>query len=444
MNRWLESLKQLKKYPSAVAGMILICFLFGLAAYAMIAIPYQEALELWRGGEEWQDHPRNAGPAWTNLWRRENLPSTIELSSQQMQVETDFVRGVRRERMVLPFDYGYTEFPSEMNLFIEAEFEEKTPFLSVSWYTPDGREMISLGNHRPGRSLRLSLSQNRHLEKRLGAPAHIGLLARPDTLDSPQVEQGEYRLILEAVHFEEGSRLDARFILYGQVHGLAGTDHQRRDLMVAILWGAPIALLFGLVAAVGTTVATLVIAATGVWFGGWVDGAIQRITEVNMILPLLPVLVMVGTLFSRSLWLMLAVVVVLGLFSAGVKMYRSILLPVKQAPFIEAAQAYGAGNRRIILRYMIPRILPILIPNFVTLIPTFVFLEASLAVLGLGDPLLPTWGKILNDAQQQSALYNEFYYWVIAPAVMLMLTGLGFAMLGFAMDRIFNPRLRSG
>jgi peptide/nickel transport system permease protein len=120
-----------------------------------------------------------------------------------------------------------------------------------------------------------------------------------------------------------------------------------------------------------------------------------------------------------------------------------MLLPIRTAPYIEAARAYGAGNARIILRYMIPRILPVLIPTFVTLIPTFVFLEASLALLGLGDPVLPTWGKILNDAQGQSALYHGYYYWVVAPAFLLMLTGLGFALLGFALDRIFNPRLRA-
>jgi peptide/nickel transport system permease protein len=180
----------------------------------------------------------------------------------------------------------------------------------------------------------------------------------------------------------------------------------------------------------------------GVWFGGWVDALIQRVTEVNMILPMLPILVMVGTLYSTSIWLMLGIVVALGIFSAGIKMYRAMLLPLRDAAYIEAARGYGASNSRIVLRYMIPRILPVLIPGFVTLIPTFVFLEASLAVLGLGDPVLPTWGKVLNDAQTNSALYQGYYYWVLEPAVLLMLTGLGFAMLGFALDRIFNPRLR--
>ncbi|MBI4731230.1 MAG: ABC transporter permease, partial [Chloroflexi bacterium] len=75
-------------------------------------------------------------------------------------------------------------------------------------------------------------------------------------------------------------------------------------------------------------------------------------------------------------------------------------------------------------------------------IPGYVFLEASLAVLGLGDPVLPTWGKIINDAQANGALYQGLYYWVLEPAVLLMITGLAFAMLGFSLDRIFNPRLR--
>jgi peptide/nickel transport system permease protein len=117
-------------------------------------------------------------------------------------------------------------------------------------------------------------------------------------------------------------------------------------------------------------------------------------------------------------------------------------MQIKESPYIEAARSYGAGNFRIIVKYLIPRIIPILIPGLVSGIPAFVFLEASLAVLGLGDPVLPTWGKLINDANSQGALNNGYYYWVLQPAVLLMITGLGFAMVGFALDRIFNPRLR--
>ena len=443
MKGWLGGLRELRRYPSAIAGMVIIAFLVGLSIYTVIAIPYTQALDLWRGGAHWQMHPTNASPAWLDRLTGGNQPRTMIVSLDDAPVEETPFEGGRELRIPLTLDYDFDGFPSEMNLFLQARDHEREPFLRMVWRTPDGRE-IPLGGRRVARDDRVSMSQDLGLERRLGQVPHIGLLARPDgDVAAPEVLQGEHQLLLEAVVFDDSAGISGDLVLYGQVHGIAGTDYQRRDLMVALLWGTPVALAFGLLAAVGTTITTLVIAATGVWFRGWVDAVIQRLTEVNMILPLLPILVMVGTLYSTSIWLMLGMVVALGIFSAGIKMYRAMLLPIRESAYIEAARAYGASNARIILRYMIPRILPVLIPTFVTLIPTFVFLEASLAVLGLGDPVLPTWGKVLNDAQTQSALYNDQYYWVVSPALLLMLTGLGFAMLGFALDRVFNPRLRN-
>ncbi len=186
----------------------------------------------------------------------------------------------------------------------------------------------------------------------------------------------------------------------------------------------------------------MMLAAAAVWFGGWVDWFIRRINEVVMILPLLPILIMVGLFYSRSIWVILGVVIALGIFGSGILSYRSMFLQVKESGYIEAARAYGAGNARIIFRYMVPRILPVLVPSFVIQVPSYVFMEATLSVLGLGDPLLPTWGKLLSDAQTNGALINGHFYWVLEPAFLLMLAGLGFVMLGFALDRIFNPRLR--
>jgi peptide/nickel transport system permease protein len=442
VSRWREGLAEVRRYPSAVAGLAIIAFLIGLAVYSVIAIPYGQALELWRGGEVWRMHPINARPVWVDRLMGGDQPETLVVSSRDAPLEEVAFEGGRQVRIPLAFTYDYGGFPSEINLFLSTGTGEREHFVRLTWIMPDGEE-IPLGGRRISREDRVSISQDWSLESRLGRVPHIGLLTAAEPDQPAQVQRGRYGLTLDALLFGEDAELEADLVLYGRVHGIAGTDHRRRDLMVALLWGTPVALAFGLLAAVGTTVTTLVIAAAGVWLGGWVDAVIQRLTEVNMILPMLPILVMVGTLYSTSIWLMLGVVILLGIFSAGIKMYRAMLLPIRAAPYIEAARAYGAGHTRIILRYMIPRILPVLIPTFVTLIPTFVFLEASLAVLGLGDPVLPTWGKVLNDAQAQSALYNGFYYWVLSPAVLLMLTGLGFAMLGFALDRVFNPRLRA-
>lgn len=426
---------ELRRYPSALAGVALILLLVALALHTLATVPYDQAVASWRSGEA--RLPINARPVWSDWLSPGRAPRSQSLIATE--IDSEAFPGGRRLTQRIALDYAYDDFPSELALFLTPRHSERAAFLRLTWHTPDGRE-INLGSRRLVGETRVALSQDRALEQRLGRPAHLGLLAAPD---GEAVLPGRHTLTLEAVFFDPGAELASELLLYGRVHGLAGTDHQRRDLGLALRWGTPIALAFGLVAAVGTTLSTLVIAAVGVWYRGWVDALIQRLTEVNMILPLLPILVMVGTLYSTSIWLMLGVVVALGIFSAGIKTYRAMLLPIREAPYIEAARAYGASHLRIVMRYMLPRILPVLIPTFVTLIPTFVFLEASLAVLGLGDPVLPTWGKVLNDAQAQSALYNGYYYWVLAPAALLMLSGLGFAMLGFALDRVFNPRLRS-
>ena len=447
MNALRDTFKEFARYPSAIMGLVIITALVVLSIYTVIAIPYAEGMRLWRGGEDiWIDNPRNARPSWVNFFSSERLPSTIIVSTppDAGSAGEALPGGLRPVEMVLAFDYPYDGFPSEINLFLKAKFRERRPFLSLYWLTPDGQR-IPLGERTVRGAERYSISLDRHLAQRLGRrPPEIALFTAPDApVESAVPLKGRYQLQLEGFFFEEGSSLEAKLVVYGQVYGLAGTDHRRRDIMVALLWGTPVALAFGFLAAVGSTLTTLLIAATGVWFGRWVDAAIQRITEVNAILPVLPILIMIGIFYSRSLWVMLGAIILLSIFSLGIKTYRSILLQVKEAPYIEAARTYGTGNFRIIFRYMIPRIIPILIPQFVTLIPSFVFLEAGLAVLGLGDPVLPTWGKVVNDAYANGALYKGYYYWVLAPSVLLMLTGAGFALVGFALDRIFNPRLRT-
>lgn len=434
----------LLQFPSAIAGLAIVLGMVLFALFAVIAIPYDEAVRLWRGGEDvWSDNPRTVPPAWVNWLPGINRPTTIRIDSAvEPGLKTRQSLDDDLDEVVIDFaiDYRFDGFPQEITLFFTAAFAESRPNVTMTWTTPDGRE-VRLGNLtlRPSEAFRVS--QESRLERRLnGLPPEVGLFADPD--DPSRSLKGEYGLRVEGLLFEEAADLDARLVVYGRVHGWAGTDHRRRDLGVALLWGAPIALAFGLLAAVGTIVTTMFIAAMGVWYGGWIDAAIQRITEVNIILPFLPILIMVGTFYSRSIWVLLVVVVLLGIFSAGIKTYRAIFLQIKQAPYIEAARAYGAGNMRIIVRYMIPRIIPVLVPAFVSAVPTYVFLEASLAVLGLGDPVLPTWGKVINDAQANGALFRGHYFWVLQPAGLLLVTGFGFALVGFALDRVFNPRLR--
>lgn len=432
------------RYPTAIIGLLIIMGLFVLAGYALTQYTYDEAVALWRGDENtWAETPRNAIPKWLNMLQGNKLPETIKISTLENpdikeRIDYEYYAVVTTE---MTFDYQYDAFPSELAVFYTSPTDGERPFVTAYWDTPDGRS-IELEARSINPTQRVYLGMDQNLQRLYGnTPAEIGLFMDPNA-ETPTVLKGQYTLRLEGYLFDDVSDVDAKLVVYGKVHGWAGTDHRRRDMMVALLFGTPIALAFGFLAALGSTLTTFVISAVGAWYGRWVDALIQRITEVNMILPSLPILIMVGTLYSRNIWVILGVVILQGIFGGSVKTYRSIFLQTKSAPYIDAARVYGAGNARLIFRYMIPRIIPVLIPSFVTLIPTYVFLEASLALLGLGDPVLPTWGKLLQDAGENGALFRGYYYWIAQPAALLMLTGLGFAMVGFALDRIYNPRLR--
>lgn len=445
MKNLKKSLSEIFQYPSAVFGSVIVLLLLVLAAYALIKIPYREAIRLWRGGEEvWYKNPKNVPPNWINWFTKDKLPQSFAVKVGENGLSkaiTPGENGISEVDFTYSFVYNYDKYPQEILLYFDSKYIEKQPFVSVLLITPEGRE-IRISDFGISRSQTFRFTQETKLKRRLGGlDAMIGLFSAEKS-DPPKPLKGVYQLRIDGIVFEKDSDIDVELVMHGQTFGLAGTDHQRRDLSVALLWGAPIAIAFGLLAAVGTTLLSMSFAAIGAWFGGWIDGLIQRITEVNMVLPFLAILIMVGTFYSRSIWTILGVTVVLSIFTGAIKTDRAIFLQVKESPYIEAAKAYGASNFRIIFRYMIPRIIPLLIPALVSAIPSYVFLEASLAVLGLGDPVLPTWGKVINDAFRNGALYKGYYYWILEPAVLLMITGLGFALLGFALDRIFNPRLR--
>lgn len=447
MKKLKNFFRDIAHYPSAIAGSIMIFLLIAFAVFAMIKIPYSEAIRLWRGGEDvWYQNPKMAPPIWYNWFSAKKEPVSFAVkagteSGMMTKTVTVGEQNTSSIEFTYPFEFNYDDYPQDLMLYFTSTYSEKAPFVSVYLITPDERK-VRVSDFGLSQKLTFRFSQDEKLLKRLKSDdVMTGLFSVPES-DPPVTLKGTYQLLIQGVTFEKDSDINAEFVMHGQVAGWAGTDHQRRDLSVALMWGTPVALAFGLLAAVFTAVLTMIIAAVGAWYGGWIDSLIQRITEINMVLPFLAILIMVGTFYSRSIWTILGVTVALSIFTSSIKSYRSMFIQVKESTYIEAAKAYGASNTRIIFQYLVPRIIPLLIPALVSSVPSYVFLEASLAILGLGDPVVPTWGKIINDAERNGALYKGLYYWILEPAVLLMFTGLGFAAVGFALDRIFNPKLR--
>lgn len=470
--RVVTGFKRLLHYKSFLVGMVLIIFFMGLSIYAMIVWPYDEATYKWNNPEAWLEYPTYAKPSWITLFTgKKELEGSLVLDTR---LGRDFyVYRQVLERYGVPFavislirgivEYDYDEFPSRIayKLFISTN---DTIYVNITWRKPSGISLvIDIGYYRAGE--RFVSIEVKPGEPSLYVLSYIeqvwriyGVKLSPTTIDPLKIlfaddkylaQTGEYRVLkgayeirLETWSGDINSTLEVRFLIYGTTYGIAGTDRLGRDLFMAISWGAPIAIAFGLTASLLTVLLEMVIAAISAWFGGIVDNLIQRVNETFMILPFLPTIIMLWLFYGFTLWTLLWVIVVFNAWSGGLKSMRAMFLQIKEMPYIEAAKAYGASNLRIIFRYMVPRVLPVLIPNIVTAIPNFVFLEAALAILGISDPRVITWGKVLDEAYRYAALLQGYYHWILAPAIMLFLMAIAFASIGFTLDRVFNPRLR--
>ncbi|HEY5728658.1 MAG TPA: ABC transporter permease subunit [Anaerolineales bacterium] len=450
--------RELRRYPSAIFGLTIILFLIIGSIYAVTAYPYEQIGRLWDTERlSGRAHvPRLAQPAWTNIFRGEDLLSVLLLNDSDVNViraEERLENGWRDVKITYTFEYAYGDFPDEIILYVDSFFETKRPFISLTWLTPDGRA-IGMKSVSAGRFTNYSWEDNLNVKRLVSeypnlqawfnfgqvntTPSFYVLFADPYA-DQPQMVKGTYQLVLQALLFEDDSTVESELVLLGQVYGVAGTDYLRRDLIVPLLWGMPFALAIGLVGAFLTTILAMLISATGVWFGGWVDNLIQRLTEINMVLPVLAVSVLAYAMFGIDIWIILGVIIILNVFGTPTKTFRSAFLQVKEAPYIEAARAYGTSNSRMIMKYLVPRIVPVLVPQLVALIPSFVFLEATLGLFNVKSNY-PTWGRIIYQGLSRGALYGS-RFWVLEPLALLLLTGLAFAMLGVALERILNPRL---
>ncbi len=450
----MNILNELIRQKSGLIGLLILVILITISIYAVTTIPLPEAIKMWRSTDKWVYNPKNAMPEWFEIFYGKKLPRTIIVQvSFNSFVKERLNEGKYKVKGILCFEYPYDDFPSEINIFFTAKYKYKAPTISIYWVRPDGSILFLRDYTLRMQDDRYYLSNDLNVEARLFDVFIDKIGKKPNFVVTVErglfanfsadlaILKGQYRLILEAV-LSEGEGINATLVVYGIVHGFTGTDHCRRPLSIALLWGAPIALSFGLLAAVLTTALNLIIGTISGWYGGTVDMIIQRIVEINTIIPFLPVLILLSTLYKLDISLILLSIIILNIFSIGTKNIRVLVMQLSTSSYIEAAKAYGASNLRIIFIYIIPKILPSIVPGIISSVPNFVFLEAALSYLGLGDPFLPTWGKVISDAFSNGAFYKGYYYWILEPVFMLVITALSFSLIGSALEKIVNPRLK--
>src|SRR5688572_28929538 len=141
-----NSLRTLFYYPSAIFGMLVVLLLIFTAVYAMVTIPYREAIRLWRGGEEvWYQNPKFAPPAWINLFSSKKYAESFAVNTSDGSMVKEVTPGAEGTATVntsYTFDFLSDYYPQEIILYFNSTYDEKQPFISVEWVTPDDRTVL--------------------------------------------------------------------------------------------------------------------------------------------------------------------------------------------------------------------------------------------------------------------------------------------------------------
>jgi peptide/nickel transport system permease protein len=264
-------------------------------------------------------------------------------------------------------------------------------------------------------------------------------------------EQANYRYGLEIMFNDtrrpQGEKVEATVYvddfyirLFGSSFGLLGTDGAGRDVFTQLVYGARISLIVGLLSALFSTVIGLVIGLTAGYIGKFVDQVLMRFTDMLLVIPDTPLYIVLMAVTSPTVWNLVLLISVIG-WTGFARVVRAQTLSLRERPFVEAAKAVGAGRFRIILRHIMPNVMNLVYVTLATSVPYAITSEAWLSWLGLYDPYVMTWGRMLHDAQA-TAQGIRMWWWVVPPGVCIAAISLSFILLGYALDEILNPKLR--
>ena len=253
---------------------------------------------------------------------------------------------------------------------------------------------------------------------------------------------GEYRAETRIALADPADTVDwTRVVVGGSVFGLLGTDASGRDLAQGLLFGLPVALLIGIAAATVSTAIGTGLGLLSGYKGGRTDLIIQRAADIVNNVPLLPLLIFFVFIFGAQLWLILLLLVAFS-WPGLTNLVRSMVLGLGGSQEVEAARALGASSWHILRRHIFPHTAPYVFTQLIFFVPAVILAEAGLSFLGLGDPSLPTWGQILEDGFRTGAVFLGYWWWVVSPGLLIVLTAMTFMLLALAMEPIVNPRLR--
>jgi peptide/nickel transport system permease protein len=233
-----------------------------------------------------------------------------------------------------------------------------------------------------------------------------------------------------------------------------GTDELRRDMLNLTVHGARVSMVIGLLATVITVVIGVIVGVVSGFIGGRTDGVLMRITDFFLVIPTFVLAIiltslirdMVGSATTEILGIrmtLIVIVIVIGVTSwaSTARIIRSQTLSLKERAFVDRARVIGGGH--IMRRHIGPNVVNLIVANAVLVFAGAVLTETTLSFIGLGDPLQPSWGQILESSREIGAPSLGAWWYFVPAGACIVLVVFAFTLLGTALDSMLNPKQRA-
>lgn len=214
---------------------------------------------------------------------------------------------------------------------------------------------------------------------------------------------------------------------------LLGTNDLGNDILSELITGTRVSLVVGLLTAVLATGLGVIIGMTAGYFRGIVDEALMAVTDVFLMLPRIPLVIILAVFLRPSYWI---IILVLGLvwWTTTARVVRAKTLQLRETGFVESSKSMGFSHAHIIFSEIFPNIIFIVIPKFMLTVASAMISEASLSFLGLGDPTTKSWGMMIRYAFERGGFIRDMWWWYIAPGGAVTLCVLSIVLISFSIE----------
>lgn len=225
---------------------------------------------------------------------------------------------------------------------------------------------------------------------------------------------------------------------------LLGSTRSGKDVFSQVLHGGRISLLVAFGAATITTIIAVVVGISAGYFGGRVDEFLMSFTNIILVFPQLPLLIILAAFLGQVGPLVITLIIGLSSWAWGARVIRSQTMAIRNKEFILAAEVMGESKWRIIFVEILPNLISIVVGGAMGTCIYALMAEAGLEFLGLGDPTIITWGTMLFWAQSNAAFVVGAWWDMVVPGAAIAIFGGGLALLNMSIDQISNPKLKTG